>query len=45
VPSLRKRIALDPAPVVASDSELDTSTQPPSAVGNVAWPSGKMCHE
>src|SRR5918992_551615 len=33
-----------PAPVGASDSELVTRIQPPSAVGKVAWPSGKIGH-
>ena len=43
-PSGSKRIADDPAPVAASDSEFETSTQPPSFNAYVACPSGKMCH-
>jgi hypothetical protein len=43
-PSGRKRIADDPAPEAATDSEFETRIHPPSGVENVAWPSGKMCH-
>ena len=44
VPSGPKRIAEVPAPPAASDSEFEVSAQPPPGSGNVAPPSGKMCH-
>ena len=43
-PSGWKRIAEAPAPLAASDSEFETSAQPPPASGKVAPPSGKTCH-
>ena len=43
-PSRPKRMAEVPAPDAATDSELVTSTQPPSPVAYVAWPSGKTGH-
>ena len=43
-PDGEKRIAEEPAPVLAIDSELETRIQPPSGVANVDWPSQKMCH-
>jgi hypothetical protein len=43
-PSGRKRIADEPAPVAASDSEFVTRIQPPSPLGKVACPSGNTGH-
>ena len=40
VPSAAKRIADVPPPTAAADSEFVTRIQPPSAVLNVASPSG-----
>src|ERR687896_2460872 len=42
LPSRPKRIA--DAPPFSKVSALDTSTQPPSAAGNVAIPSDARCH-